>query len=155
MPPLNSSTVSHLLGLLRPRGYVKPAFPVHLEAVGPARGFPVEDHFTAVRRNSAIAPEIEPVELSRTADAVVVIVGYVQVLLVGGNKDAVGALYFVRQDSRNLTGGVDAVHTLNQLAGFILDLHGVHAAIARICEVDASLRIDGEIIRRKFSFLPS
>src|SRR5262249_44198520 len=71
-----------------------------------------------------------------------------QVLVVGRDEYAVGPLHLQPDDAAHRPVRVDAIHALDRDLPEVPDLHAVARAVPRVGEVDATLRVDGQVVGR-------
>ena len=134
--------------LVQPRRDVQPALAVLLDAVRPAALAPVVQQLLARRDRrcrpssgrsaTACAPRRWCRCCCRRRTGTV----------VRRHQHAVGPLHLAADDARHLAVGVDAVDPLDGAALVVADFHAVAGAVARIGEVDAALRVDGQVVGR-------
>ena len=77
---------------------------------------------------------------------IVIVVRDVEEAIVPRHKHAVGAFHLAADDARHRAVRVEAVDALHRLAVLIGDLHAFAVAVLRVGEVDAPLRVDGNVV---------
>src|SRR6266853_5119883 len=136
------------VGHVQAGGDVQPPALVHLEAIGAARVLPVEDQFAVARLDRAVGPKLEAPQFARAANGVVIVVRDVEVFISWPNQKAVGTLHFAGDDPRDLARRIDAIDAFDEPPAGVAHFHVIARTVARVAEVNAPARVNGQIIWR-------